>query len=52
MDSVEVIEHEFKAGELASIDAIERLQNLGFSPLEAESKVEGWDEGPDRYLNK
>ncbi len=37
------IEKEFKAGDLASIDAIERLQNLGYQPMDAEELVEQWE---------
>lgn len=44
MDDVDVIKKEYKAGEVASIDAIERLERLGLNSKEAEALVEKWDE--------
>lgn len=43
-DDVETIKSEFLRGELSLIDAIEALEALGLSPLEAEAKVYDWEE--------
>jgi hypothetical protein len=43
MDSEDAIEHEFKAGELESIYAIQRLENLSYNSKDAEAKVEEWE---------
>ncbi len=40
-DTVDTIRREFGYG-LASIDAIERVEALGYPPKEAESLVDGW----------
>lgn len=45
-DTREQIEHEFKADGLSSIDAIERLERIGFSPKDAEALVDEWDNTP------
>jgi hypothetical protein len=44
MDSEDEIKHEYQAGELASIYAIERLQKLRLQPKDAEALVKKWDE--------
>lgn len=42
-DTRETIEREFKAGDLAAIDAIERLEQLGYDPKDAEEIVDTWE---------
>lgn len=39
------IEDQFKRNELSHADAIERLENLGISPEEAQVLVISWEEG-------
>lgn len=45
MDTIQTIYTEFACGELAYIDAIERVQSLGESPKEAERIVSEWADG-------
>lgn len=47
MDSEDAIEREFKAGDLEHIYAVQRLENLGYSSKDAESKVEDWTADPE-----
>jgi hypothetical protein len=44
MDSEDAIKREFKARELSYIDAIQRLEGLGYSPEIAEHKVCQWED--------
>lgn len=43
MDSEDAIKREYKAGELESIYAIGRLEQLGLASKEAELRIEQWD---------
>ena len=44
MDSEDAIEREFKANQLSYIDAIERLQSLGYDSRMAEQRVCEWED--------
>ena len=46
MDSEDAVEADFKARRLSYIDAIERLQGLGFDPRMAEQRVCEWEDEP------
>lgn len=50
MDSEDAVEREFKAKQLSYIDAIERLQGLGFEPHVAERLVCEWEDEPDHKM--
>jgi hypothetical protein len=41
-DNPDTIKRELKAGEIEYLDAIERLQKLGFQPKDAEDLVDRW----------
>ena len=43
MDSEDIIRREYLFCEILSIDAIERLQRIGYQPKDAENKIEEWD---------
>jgi hypothetical protein len=47
MDSEDAVEREFKAKQLSYIDAIERLQGLGYDPRMAERRVCEWEDEPE-----
>ena len=51
MDCEEAIYEDFANGDLKYLDAIQRLQGIGYDPKEAERVVSEWadalDEGPD-----
>jgi hypothetical protein len=44
MDSEDVVKREFKARELSYIDAIQRLEKLGFESFVAERLVCEWED--------
>ena len=43
MDNINAIETAFKSGDLPYIDAILRLQNLGWQAIRAEEQVGQWE---------
>lgn len=47
MDSESAILKEFLEGGLAFLDAVERLQSLGYDPKEAEQMVDEWADGAE-----
>ena len=47
MDDYETIKADFKNGQLSFIDAIERLQAIGFDPQKAELRVFEWDQNEE-----
>ena len=41
------VKREYLKGELSSIQAIERLENLGYPPRSAEALIDHWDRLPE-----
>lgn len=48
MDSEDAVERDFKAKQLSYIDAIGRLQGLGFEPHVAERLVCEWEDAVNK----
>ena len=52
MDDERTIERELKAGDISIIDAIERMEKIGYSCLHAEEKVYAWSEEAKKLIEK
>jgi hypothetical protein len=46
------IKRELAEGEISSLDAIQKLERLGFSPKSAEATVHSWERGLSNACEK